>query len=349
MPQTTTLKNKGAGLRHLAMTVVINTLIACLLIYLFQDNSFWTYFIISQCIGLSICTLSRYSLMLFQPQSPVTRVAVVTGAILVGGLLGGFAGGWLTGVDLAGFSAQKVYTIRIVILSLLFGGIIAFYFYSREQIAETRQQLQEERIQRLTSEKQAVQAQLRMLQAQIEPHFLFNTLANIHSLLDSDSEKGKRMLADLTRYLRATLAETRAQWTTLGNEIDLITAYLNIFQIRMDDRLHVKIEMEEQFRPIPFSPMLIQPLVENALIHGLDKTIEGGSIRIRVEKEDGIIRISVIDTGKGFAADQSYGLGLTNIRDRLESLYDGQARLLLTENRPTGIKAIIEVPYANTN
>ncbi len=348
MNHTSSFRDTYVSLRNLALTVVFNTLIAGLLTYLFRDESFWSYFIISQCIGLSICLLSQFTLKLLQPQSTLSRAAAVTGAILVGGLAGGYAGGWVTGIDLATFPAQKVYTIRLVVLSLLFGGIIAFYFYSREQISEARQELQEERIQRLTSEKQAVQAQLRMLQAQIEPHFLFNTLANIHSLLDSDGEKGKRMLSDLTRYLRATLAETRSPLTTLGNEIDLVTAYLNIFQIRMDDRLHVQIEMEDRLRAIPFYPMLIQPLVENALIHGLDKTIEGGSIQVRVEEKDGIVRVSVIDTGKGLTADQSYGLGLTNIKNRLESLYDGQARLLLTENRPTGIKAIIEVPYAST-
>ena len=348
MPNATLTHDRALNLRKLGMTAVFNTLIAVLLTFLLRDDSFWAYFIISQCIGFSIFILSRCSLMLLQPQFTLSRMATVTVAILVGGLVGGFVGGWLTGIKLADFSIEKVYTIRIVVLSLIFGMIIAFYFSSREKISEARQELQEERIQRLTSEKQAVQAQLKMLQAQIEPHFLFNTLANIHSLLDSDSEKGNRMLADLTRYLRATLAETRSPWTTLGNEMDLIAAYLNIFRIRMDDRLQVQIEMDNMLRAFPFSPMLIQPLVENALIHGLDETIGGGSIHIRVEQDDSVVRVSVTDTGRGFATNHQYGLGLTNIRDRLEGLYDEQARLLLTENRPTGIRATIEVPYAST-
>ncbi len=339
---------KGANAGNLVRTAIFNTLIAALLTYIVGDDSFWSNFIISQCIGLSICLLAQNGLRLFKPQTTLALAATIAGAIVVGALAGGLAGGFLAGVNLADFPAQKVYAIRSVVLSLLFGGIIAFYFFSREKISQTRQELQQERIQRLISEKQAAEAQLKMLQAQIEPHFLFNTLANIHSLLESDLGKGKTMLADLTRYLRASLAETRVQWTTLGSELDLIAAYLNIFQIRMDERLQVRIEIEERFRSVPFSPMLIQPLVENALIHGLDESIEGGAIHIRVEHRDANLRVIVTDTGKGLSAERPYGLGLTNIRDRLQSLYDGQARLLLSENRPTGTTATIEVPYAST-
>ena len=128
--------------------------------------------------------------------------------------------------------------------------------------------------------------------------------------------------------------------------MELVGAYLNIFKVRMDNRLKVYIEMDAALKEIPFSPMLIQPLVENAVIHGLDATIEGGAIQIRAEQENGLLRITVADTGQGIGAGQSKGLGLANIRERLNALYGPQGRLIITENQPHGVKAVIEVPYA---
>jgi signal transduction histidine kinase len=345
----TTIQNyrfKGLSWKNVGLTVIFNTLIAVLLTFLFRDDTFWLYFIMSQCIGLCICTLCRTSLVFFNPQSIPTLAATLLAAIISGGLVGGLAGGWLAGIELANFLGSKVYAIRIVLLSLLFGGIIAFYFFAREKISETQQLLQQERIQRLTSEKHAVQSQLKMLQAQIEPHFLFNTLSNILSLLDTDVPMGKLMLRDLTRYLRASLAKTRSQWVTLGDEIELITAYLNLFKVRMGDRLRISIEVDDGLKSATFAPMLLQPLVENAILHGLDPMIKGGAIHIRAEQQNATLRVSVTDTGPGFVSSQSQGMGLANVRDRLIALYGRQGRLTITENQPTGVQAVIEVPYA---
>jgi signal transduction histidine kinase len=340
---------KGLRVKDLGLTLLFNTLIAGLLTYVYQDDPFWVYLIMSQCIGLSICTLCRCSLAYFKPQTTLTMGIILFAAIITGGLTGGFVGGWLAGIELADFMGKRVFATRIVVLSLLFGGIIAFYFFSREKISETLRLLQEERIHRLTSEKQAVQSQLKMLQAQIEPHFLFNTLSNILSLLDTDVPTGKTMLRDLTRYLRASLAETRSQWATLGGEIDLATAYLNLFKVRMGDRLKVSIDVNDRLKPIAFAPMLIQPLVENAVLHGLDAMVDGGTITIRAEQKNATLRVTVADTGAGFGSGQSQGMGLANVRDRLKALYGQQGRLMITENQPTGVQAIIEVPNAADN
>ena len=342
-------KYKGLAKKDLRWTLVFNTIIAGLLTYIYQDDPFWVYLIISQCIGLSIATLCRCSLAVLKPQTTLTIAATLTAAIILGGLAGGLIGGWLSGHTLAVSLGKEVYTLRVVVLSLLFGGIASFYYFSREEIAATQQLLQQERIQRLTSEKQVVQSQLKMLQAQIEPHFLFNTLSTILSLLDTEVDKGKAMLKDLTRYLRASLAGTRSDWNTLGSEMELISAYLNILKVRMGDRLRVQIELDHALNSTPFAPMLIQPLVENAVIHGLDATIDGGTLAIHAEQEHGIMRITVADTGKGLDANHSQGVGLANIRDRLNVLYSDQGRLILTENQPSGVKAIIEVPYAHTH
>jgi LytS/YehU family sensor histidine kinase len=215
-------------------------------------------------------------------------------------------------------------------------------------MAQIRELADQERIRRLTSEKQTIQTQLKLLQAQIEPHFLFNTLSTIASLLDTDADAGKAMLTDLTRYLRASLTTTRAARTTLGTELELIAAYLNILKGRMGRRLQVTIDIPEEMKPLPLAPMLIQPLVENAVIHGIDPQIEGGAIEIRVQRNDGAVEIVVADTGCGFSMDsRNGGVGIANVRERLAALYGDRGRLRFTENRPNGVRAIIEVPYAD--
>jgi LytS/YehU family sensor histidine kinase len=234
----------------------------------------------------------------------------------------------------------------MIILGLLFGSIISYFFVTRETISTTKALVQEERIKRLTSEKKAVEGNLKLLQAQIEPHFLFNTLSNILSLLETDLDKGKHMLEDLIHYLRMSLSKTRGETSTIDQEVEMIRAYMSIFQVRMGDRLNYKIDVQDKIKGIQFPPMLIQPLVENAIKHGLEPKIEGGEVGI-IGKENGeIIRLEITDTGVGFYEESEPGTGLTNIRERLKSLYGDKGRLILEENRPCGLKAIIEVPYA---
>ncbi len=329
-------------------TLLLNTLIAWILFFILQDNSFSDYFVISQAIGLSICTLCHLAIFLFRPQRPSSRIVLIGSAIVLGGLLGGGLGGWITGEQVVAVFHRPSTTLRTIVLSVLFGGTIAFFFFSRKVTAQFREQANQERIQRLTSEKQTVQTQLKLLQAQIEPHFLFNTLSTITSLLDTDVAAGKAMLTDLTRYLRASLTTTRAAQTTLGGELELVAAYLHILKGRMGRRLQVTIEISEALKSFPLAPMLIQPLVENAVIHGIDPQIEGGAVGIRVQRNGGLLEIIVADTGDGFAMEgQADGVGITNVRERLAALYGDRGRLRFTENLPKGIRAIIEVPYAD--
>jgi len=230
-------------------------------------------------------------------------------------------------------------------IGVIFGSIITYFFSSREQIAESQAQIQEEKIKRLTSEKKAAEANLKLLQAQIEPHFLFNTLSNVLSLLDTDPQKGKSMLVDFVQYLRASLLKIREDKAALGQEMEMIRAYLSIFKVRMGDRLNYKIELPQNLETISFPSMLIQPLVENAIKHGLEPKVDGGEIMIRGIEQDGILRLDILDTGMGFKGERDSGMGLSNIRERLQSLYGNSGRLILEENQPQGLKATIEVPH----
>jgi sensor histidine kinase YesM len=128
----------------------------------------------------------------------------------------------------------------------------------------------------------------------------------------------------------------------------MIRAYLSIFKVRMEDRLEFRLELPDHLKAVAFPPMLLQPLVENAIKHGLEPKVEGGEIRVEAEDENGLLRLAVVDTGMGIQGDYHSGLGLTNVRERLESLYDRRARFILEENQPCGVKVTLEVPHESS-
>lgn len=207
-----------------------------------------------------------------------------------------------------------------------------------------------EQLKVVSSEKQLVQAQMRMLQAQIEPHFLFNTLANIQSLIAKSPERANLMMDNFIAYLRQTLSASRSQNGTVQQEIDLIRNYLELIKIRMAERLEFSIEIEPTLAAHPLPPMLLQPVVENAIKHGLEPKESGGKITLRGEHldETNQIRFIISDDGLGFAANADStgtGVGLTNLRQRLQVLYDGAAALSVTDANP-GTRVEITIPFA---
>lgn len=325
-------------------TFVFDTIIAAFLTAIQFGKGFWLNFVISQCIGLSICTCVSIAHRFFQHGGPVFRAFLVAVAIISGSIGGSYLGALAAGLGPAELF-EKHSLLQLLLLGVIFGSIITYFFSSRELIAESRTQIQEEKIKRLTSEKKAAEADLKRLQAQIEPHFLFNTLSNILGLLETDLEKGKSMLEDFIQYLRTSLSTTREATISLGQEIEIIRTYLKIFKVRMGDRLDFSINLPAPLQDIPFPPMLLQPLVENSIKHGLEPRIKGGEIVIQAEAKDGMLHLTVTDTGQGFNDTAGAGLGLANIRERLQSLYGDKAQLKLMPNQPHGLKAIIEVPH----
>ncbi len=193
--------------------------------------------------------------------------------------------------------------------------------------------------------RQLTEAKLAALQAQIEPHFLFNTLASVRQLILTDPEAAAKMQADLIKYLRAAIPQMRESTTTLAREAELSRAYLDILKVRMEARLSWSIDIPPSLGAAGFPPMMLPTLVENAVKHGLDPLTEGGEIRISAVAAGGKLRVSVADTGAGFADEPGRGVGLANIRERLASLYGKQAQLIIEPNRPRGAKLTIEIPY----
>ncbi|MGZ9058252.1 MAG: sensor histidine kinase, partial [Burkholderiaceae bacterium] len=203
-----------------------------------------------------------------------------------------------------------------------------------------------ERAKAVELQRQAIDAQLRSLQAQIEPHFLFNTLANVVSLIDTAPNKARLMLERLIELLRASLAASRSERTTLGQETALIAAYLDILRIRMGERLSYSIDVPPELLGVSIPPLSLQPLVENSIKHGLEPKLEGGSVRLSARAADGALLLDVEDDGLGFSPRAVTGVGLTNLRDRMTSLYGAKARLVV-EELARGTRVRMTIPLAH--
>ena len=194
------------------------------------------------------------------------------------------------------------------------------------------------------SDEQTAQARLSMLEAQIEPHFLFNTLAHVKRLYDIDPANGRRMLTSLIDYLAVALPQMRETRSTLGRELAHATAYLDIQRMRMGSRLGVDVDVPEVLRDADMSPLMIVTLVENAIKHGVGPQPGGGRIAIRAWAAGESLNVEVADTGQGFVHASGVGTGLANIRSRLAALFGRDASLTLRMNAPHGVVATIMLP-----
>jgi len=230
--------------------------------------------------------------------------------------------------------------------ALLFGAIMAYYFHARAVVAEGRARLRDEVLQRLENEQRLTEAELKLLQAQIEPHFLFNTLSNILQLIDADPPSAKRMLVNLTSYLRASLHRTRAGPTTVGEELSLVRAYLEIQGARMGARLSYRIDCPSELSGLPLPPLLLQPLVENAVRHGLEAVPGGGEVLVRAERQGGALVFQVQDTGAGLAPGSPSGIGLANVRARVRAVSQGRGSMVIHPNAPQGLSVRITLPLS---
>ena len=189
-----------------------------------------------------------------------------------------------------------------------------------------------------------LEARLQALQAQVEPHFLFNTLAHVKRLYRTDPLRARRMLDSFRGYLRSALPDMRDAQRDLGREIDLVRAYLDVEQVRMGPRLKTAIDVPEALRHEAYPAMMLISLVENAIKHGLNPLTEGGAIRIEAAVRNDSLEVAVADTGRGIVDKIGSGVGLANIRARLSALFGSDARLVLTPNAPHGLRAAIVTP-----
>jgi Histidine kinase len=220
---------------------------------------------------------------------------------------------------------------------------VAALFRQRELALQS--QFEAFALERSELERKALDSRLRLLQAQVEPHFLFNTLANVRELVDSGSSQASAVLGSLIAYLRAAVPRLHDPITTMDQELQLVQAYLELMHMRMPDRLQFSVKAEEATKRLRCPPTTLLTLVENAVHHGIDPSEEGGRIDVRVTMLGERCRAEVTDTGVGLVAGaERLGTGLETLRERLELVYGKDAQLRLVSMIPHGVRAEVDFP-----
>ncbi|MBL8379582.1 MAG: histidine kinase [Burkholderiales bacterium] len=321
----------------LIAVLVLNSAIAVTL-HAFGPDPLLHNMVFSHCIGLFTYALidgPRRRLWPVGAPRLVPMIALVIVAATMAWVLGSMLGGWILGIPGQPFALRSHVGIGFIVLTIAAGFAGTYYFWTREQVA--------------AAEKLATEARLKLLTAQIEPHFLFNTLANLQALIDVDPARAQQMLAHLDRYLRASLAATRSGETRLADEFALARAYLEIIAVRMGPRLAFDLDLPAELGRVHLPPMLLQPLIENAIRHGLEPKVAGGHVRIAARREAAALVVTVEDDGLGLgrhAADTpvtASGIGLANVRERLAAAFGKQAALVL-ESQGSGTRATLRLP-----
>lgn len=310
-------------------------------------------FVISLIIGYLVHGASVLGNLLFDswprraagPLRLLYHVVLVGACVVLGIALGLFL---LKGLNPLKYLLDSRSLSEGLVFAVVFGSLMYAVRVSGErrnarEMAQARQNEQIAAAGRLLAE-----ARLRALQAQIEPHFLYNTLANVVSLIEVHPARARHMLERFIDYLRASLAASRQERATLGAEADMIGAYLDVLGVRMGERLRYRIEVPDSLRSAAIAPMLLQPLVENAIAHGLEPKVEGGEIAVRARTQEGQLVLEVSDTGVGLTGTVSRkaggGVGLSNLRDRLRTMYGAGASVQLLENQPCGVTVRLLLP-----
>jgi LytS/YehU family sensor histidine kinase len=233
--------------------------------------------------------------------------------------------------------------LSITATALVIAPLLALGALYRERDAQARNQSLRFELEKSTLEKQALDAQIKVLHAQIEPHFLFNTLANVQELVESKSDRAAPVLESLIAYLRSTIPQLDDSNATLGAEASLVRAYLELMHMRMPDRLRFDIRIELELMQQRFPTMALLTLVENAIHHGIDPSELGGEVSVQASRDaaTGRVSIEVSDTGVGLLETSVPGTGLSNLRSRLQVFFGPSARLDLLEMQPHGVRAMI--------
>jgi hypothetical protein len=231
--------------------------------------------------------------------------------------------------------------LRISILITALAGIAgSFYFHAINKSAYLVRKMDEAR-------KHASEARLKLLETQLEPHMLFNTLANLRALIATDPPRAQDMLDHMIAYLRATLGASLAPTHTLQAEFERLRDYLELMLIRMGPRLTYTLDLPADLAQHPVPTLLLQPLVENSIQHGLEPKVEGGHIRVSARREGAALVLDVTDTGVGLSGAETgrAGFGLAQVRERLSSTYGAETALELIASHAGGARASVRFPF----
>lgn len=271
------------------------------------------------------------------PQGPA-RWWLPMASVVIGYLIGTLAGdAWFGWSSWSGVGLQML--PASLLITALAGTAASYYFYSRSEGSYLASRVHE-------ADEQANQARLKLLETQLEPHMLFNTLANLRVLVDNDPARAQVMLDHLIAYLRATLNASRASSHSLQAEFERLRDYLELMAIRMGPRLSFDLQLPTALAMLPVPTLLLQPLVENAIRHGLEPKVAGGRITVRAQRSHTMLVLDVEDTGVGLpdGLPPEGGFGLAQVRERLATRYGTDARLAIRPGQDAGLSVRIELP-----
>ena len=243
------------------------------------------------------------------------------------------------------WDSQALPEMRVsLLISLLAGGSITYYFYTMNKASYLQARMTEAR-------QHANEARLKLLETQLEPHMLFNTLANLRVLIAVDPRRAQDMLDRMVAYLRATLSASRASSHPLEREFDRLRDYLELMAVRMGPRMRYTLDLPPDLAGLSVPTLLLQPLVENSIKHGLEPKLEGGTITVRAQREGTTLTLQVSDTGVGFDmhAPESDGFGLAQVRERMAAAYGDLGRVQRTSAPGHGTTVMLHLPSTTTN
>jgi len=342
------------GLRQLfgwrrVRAVLIVSLLLGVLLGLPSVTPMWVWLVRAVIVGLT--TMLAFGLAEQWPKRLPTwlaRWAFQLVALVVTVPFAALLAYWISSGGSPQFSANPARLVgfgQLMFAGVLFGLWMALGAMVRERDALARDQALAFELERSELARQALDARMQLLQAQVQPHFLFNTLANVQALVDSGSPQASKVLGSLIAYLKAAVPRLNESATTLGQEIQLAHAYLELMHIRMPDRLQFSLQTDPAALDLRCPPMTLLTLVENAVRHGIDPSEQGGRIEVTVQLVDGRCRVRVSDSGVGLArAGDGLGTGLSALRERLQLAFGADAQLLLKTREPHGAIAEAEFP-----
>ena len=307
-------------------------------------------------VSLSIGWSIQLTFVVFDRIFPQQTTGYVLGLVqsIIGLLLGMCLGGALISGDMSVLFFDP-FASEVLLFSLFFAVVGGSFFVTQVRLNEQNQQLLEFEANQLRQEAKLLETKIQLLQSQIEPHFLFNTLSNITSLIAVDPLLAEKSLINFTELLRVKFDRSKGKSSSLADELWLIKIYLELHGMRLGERLSYQIvtdqfEIHHDLEQVTVPSLLIQPLVENAIKHGIEPSISGGSICISLDAEDDNIVVKVVDTGVGIDPNRQpetssgAGVGIANIRQRLASIYGGRGGLDIRENSDSGVTAILTIP-----
>ena len=308
-------------------------------------------FVFSHLIGWSITLPLQFLQKKYEHLSAVLFSFMVFIAILVFSLIASLSGYFM----LFGWIYPELQTVELwqlllfnLVLAFFFGLLALIYFSIRDKLEKTINKLKEQEIEKERLKQMQKSSELEALRSKLDPHFLFNTLNSIASLIRMEPDKAERMVEKLSALFRYTLTSGERKTVPLEDEIIVIKNYLEIEKIRLEARLNYQIDIDQSLYNWPVPPLLIQPIVENSIIHGIGKKIEGGIIRIEAKETEQGLQIRISDNGDGFDYNDSLsGFGLKSIKDRLNILYKNRARIKI--EKKDGTVTTISLPNEGKN